>query len=466
MVQFVKRNPGDLVSVMLFSVAAYGIWWAVPVLPRMTVSSGWPAGFSADNRVLAVRDNQQGPTFWDIESGRELSEPAREETAGTLAGLQKPFSPDGRFCVNFDPEARERLAVWDVARNDVLDGINPSLTGWDNWERSLAFSHDSRAMIYSEMPESGNVGRIIALDLETGKERFVLDSDHNVFELSPNDEILAAAAYANRGDQSQYVIGLRDMPTGQLRATLAGHVTGIVAVTFSSDGRTLASMTRSFRSPLYGYSAINELKLWNVQSQEELSSFPVRGFSGSRSPQLRFSPDGKLLIASSHEMLIVWNISTSSPYELTRSSGQSQQVSPDGRILAKLSTEAEQCIEFVRLPTLRRQAAFPIDTSPDSIVFSPDSRLALALDGADVQIIDVLTGSSQGSVPGGSHAVFSTDSTMLAILSGGPTRVYDLPARKSTWMIVVGWLVLLVLSASRWRQSRRQSRPSSMSEAT
>ena len=78
---------------------------------------------------------------------------------------------------------------------------------------------------------------------------------------------------------------LWEIPSGNLKATLKGHVACVTGVAFSPDGKTLA--TGSYD---------RKVKLWNIATQQEVATLePLPGSCLS----LRFSPDGRTLAAGS-----------------------------------------------------------------------------------------------------------------------------------------------------------------------
>src|SRR5437764_1379601 len=80
-------------------------------------------------------------------------------------------------------------------------------------------------------------------------------------------------------------IKLWDVQTGKVRATLKGHMYRLLSVAFSPDGKTLASGSGQL---LRG----GELMLWDVQTGKEQAT--LKGHTG-RVRSVAFSPDGKTL---------------------------------------------------------------------------------------------------------------------------------------------------------------------------
>jgi WD40 repeat protein len=95
---------------------------------------------------------------------------------------------------------------------------------------------------------------------------------------SPSGHLLAIGSDPLSPEQT---INLWDVSTGHLLGACIGHKQGIFALAFSADGRTLAST-----------SSDSTLKLWNIATLQQLTSFPAPG--GARNPL--FSPDGSLLV--------------------------------------------------------------------------------------------------------------------------------------------------------------------------
>jgi WD40 repeat protein len=103
-----------------------------------------------------------------------------------------------------------------------------------------------------------------------------------VAAFSPDGRILATTA--GFGDLEN-AIRLWDTTTARLVGTCIGHKQPIFSVTFSPDGKTLASASDD-----------SMMKLWNVTTQQELLT--LRQLGGSLTG-LTFSPDGHMLIGAS-----------------------------------------------------------------------------------------------------------------------------------------------------------------------
>src|SRR5262249_23247235 len=89
---------------------------------------------------------------------------------------------------------------------------------------------------------------------------------------SPDGTLLATSSHNE--------VRLWELPSGQLNATLKGHLQDVVAVAFSRDGKTLVTGGMD-----------GKVKLWNVTTHQELATFALGGLC----PMLGFSADGRML---------------------------------------------------------------------------------------------------------------------------------------------------------------------------
>ncbi len=88
-------------------------------------------------------------------------------------------------------------------------------------------------------------------------------------------------------------VGLWDIATGQLKATLAGHSYDIYTVAFSPDGTTIASGGRD-----------KMVRLWDVTTQQLQAT--LIGHTGSIG-SVAFSPDGTMLASGSYDgTVLLW----------------------------------------------------------------------------------------------------------------------------------------------------------------
>ncbi|MFP4575509.1 MAG: WD40 repeat domain-containing protein, partial [Coleofasciculus sp.] len=116
-------------------------------------------------------------------------------------------------------------------------------------------------------------------------------------------------------------IKLWDVQTGKEITTFLGHGASVNSVSFSPDGKTLASG-----------SGDNTIKLWDVQTGKEITTLQDTSVNS-----VSFSPDGQTLASGSADTIKLWDVQTGK--EITTPLGHDNSVisvsfSPDGQTLA------------------------------------------------------------------------------------------------------------------------------------
>ncbi|MCC5666113.1 hypothetical protein LC653_19845 [Nostoc sp. CHAB 5784] len=182
------------------------------------------------------------------------------------------------------------------------------------------------------------------------------DSDVWSVSFSPDGKTLASSS-------SDYTIKLWNLETGKEIRTLTGHDNDVKSVSFSPDGKTLASG-----------SGDNTIKLWNLETGKEIRTLTGHDnwvFSVS------FSPDGKTLASGSGDATIkLWNLETGK--EIRTLTGHDNWVlsvsfSPDGKTLA--SGSEDKTIKLWNLETGKEIHTLTGHDNPVySVSFSPDGK--------------------------------------------------------------------------------------------
>jgi WD40 repeat protein len=230
---------------------------------------------------------------------------------------------------------------------------------------------------------------------------------------SPDGKTLASAS-------ADKTIKLWDTTTRQLLRTLTGHSAAVWSVAFSPDGRTLASASDD-----------KTIKLWDSASGQLLRT--LTGHSATVY-SVTFSPDGRTLASASNDKTIkLWD--SASGQLLRTLTGHSSSVwsiafSPDGKTLA--SASADNTIKLwdsASGPLLRTLTGH--SSSVWSVAFSPDGKtLASASadntiilwDSASGQLLRTLTDHSATVY----SVVFSPDGKTLASASSDNTiKLWD-----------------------------------------
>ncbi|OUL34278.1 hypothetical protein BV372_14260 [Nostoc sp. T09] len=235
---------------------------------------------------------------------------------------------------------------------------------------------------------------------------------------SPDGKILATASADN-------TLKLWDTSTGKEIKTLIGHTNSVNDISFSPNGKMLASASDD-----------NTLKLWDTSTGKEIKTLightnSVKGVS--------FSPDGKMLAtASSDNMVKLWNTSTGK--EIKTLNGHTNRVngvsfSPDGKMLA--SASVDRTVKLWNTSTGKEIKTLSGHTDwVYGVSFSPDGKmLASASVDRTVKLWNTSTYKEIKTLIGLTDLVlsvsFSPDGKMLATASGDKTvKLWDTSSYK------------------------------------
>jgi WD40 repeat protein len=193
--------------------------------------------FSADGKVLALGHSDSSLRLWDTTTGK-LVRSFPQIKSRFLRPLA--FSPDGRTLALYFisttafTEAKEVL-LWDTAT-----GKEQRRLPWpeDTSPASVTFTADGKRLIVSYDPQwaEGAARERIGLcvwDLTSGRELHRCRGVAGAIALSPDEKTLAAA--------DGKAIRLWELASGKERGRFMGHRKQILSLTFSPDGRLLAS---------------------------------------------------------------------------------------------------------------------------------------------------------------------------------------------------------------------------------
>jgi WD40 repeat protein len=210
-------------------------------------------------RLVSVSDHigpgpgERGMAFaiWEVNTGRRLLE---YQGQGQLRNLVS-ISPDARYIAL--PAGRE-VRLWNIANARQVLSLHTSKAPNEVVDEPIAFSRDGRTVAAVTHRRLG------------------------------------------RGQPWEYAIYLWELATGQVSMRIAGMKTSLNALTFSADGRTLAT------------GGEGTVQLWNVADGKELLARPVDD-AYLRLGGLAFSPDGtKLAAGYGDTTALIWDMTPGS----------------------------------------------------------------------------------------------------------------------------------------------------------
>ena len=251
--------------------------------------------FSPDGSLMATASASGGQDFpvrvWDVASGallHVLDEDAEYAAQGGYTQIIA-FSPDGERLYT-------QTGIWDVATAAKLFTVSDA--------RLLAVSPDGALLAYAT--ENNDDEAIIRL--QSGKAGVVLHTLHGDFTaqimraaFSPDGQRLIVGDSA--GNLHQWRISGAGDAVEDL-GTLEMQPGSVEALVFSSDGKLLASGTRSVMGK-----PGDTVRIWDVESGailHELEQAYLTAYQGT----LAFSPDGQVLATTTWPAARLWDVTS------------------------------------------------------------------------------------------------------------------------------------------------------------
>jgi WD40 repeat protein/serine/threonine protein kinase len=229
--------------------------------------------FTKDGAALATTD-RKGPKLWDLITGKQIQffpdQTPPEPQWFSVMSVDIAMSPDGGRLATI---GRDGLTIWETATARRIYSV-PAHGGW------VVFSPNGRRIATStwrakkdKVPETHEV---TVWNAETGLELMRLNGGYHDVNFSPDGTRLAAGAYRS--------VVVWDAETQEVLTRLRGHTEDIKGLTFSRDGRRIATA-----------SADHTIKIWDTQTGIE-----VLTLRGHNTPvvTIAFSPDSRFLASA------------------------------------------------------------------------------------------------------------------------------------------------------------------------
>ncbi|MCG9128057.1 hypothetical protein JT359_10700 [Candidatus Poribacteria bacterium] len=298
------------------------------------------------------------------------------------------FSPDGRILTSSDGKD---IHFWNIETGLLIDTI----TGHTDDLYAIQFSHNGKTLVSLD----GYI-RIWDIAKSTLQKIPSIEGTVSSVALAPDAKTLACATNDNE-------ILLLDMGTNKSKIILKGHENEINHLTFSPDGKILAS------------ASWDTIRLWDVITGDHITTITQDIDSRHK---IRFTHNGDSLVFKDNESRVLfWNTETrkiDKEFELNRNSTNSIALSSNDKLLAIGFREDE--IQIWDISTEKLLMTIQTSARTYDVAFSPDGK-TIASCSEDIYLWDVETGKLFNTFTGHTDQVsiltFSPDGKTLA--SGG-----------------------------------------------
>ena len=329
--------------------------------------------YSHDKKYLAINYSDGEIQIWEVEIGKCI-QTLHEETSDGYSNFF--FSPDGRYLVVSSSQSiqdGDYKVYWDktIKLWDIVTG---------GWAKTLSWSSDYYIglVVYSfdgEYLANITGGAIEICKMKTGEFVKILTDESSAVNADSvaisHDSKYLACSYSDGIDHVNGIVKIFEIETAKLTKTLTGHAKKISSVSYTPDGKYLATGSED-----------STLKVWDVGSGKCLTTISdiIVGMQGETS--IIYSPDGKVLTTLHKDNTIkLWEVASRRCVKILtpKTTGhpvlpgdiRSIAYTPDGRCLAVADWEKNiKLLEVetgIELKTLRSYAGFAGEAK-----YSPD----------------------------------------------------------------------------------------------
>ncbi len=249
---------------------------------------------SPDGKTLAAVHSAEKYTLrlWDLGTG-SVRQALSSQNSITSNNVEVAYSPDGKFIAVGED-------LWDLVTGERLIGVEQAIGQKTScWPSSVAFSPDGK-----DLATGCFEGQ---LDLWSFPDGALLQSigDYTSWVNGlaySTDGANLAAIYSD----PDYLVQVWQLPQGTPFFKLTGgHFT---RVSYSADGRTIATVAAKAENEQYGWPA-GMVQLWNSSDGRELAQLKV-----DDAVSIAFSPDGRIIATGSLDGTVrLWQVAGEEP---------------------------------------------------------------------------------------------------------------------------------------------------------
>lgn len=237
--------------------------------------------FSQDGKFIASAGDDNQIKIWETDTGK-----ITYNIPCSYWGFGVKFSPDGNWLAS----AFDNLSIWDLKKGEY-DGCTLGVT---KIPFAIAFSNDGKIVAAGnwfgkvQLWKNKNGGRPELRTLSQNKKW------NSVSEIafSPDDKLLVAGS-ENYPDKASENLKLWEVDTGRLVWSVVGDYKGLNSITFSPDGKNIATLGSS-------------VKVWDISGNllKEIQLQPITPQKYRSIEKIRMLCDGKIIACRTEHNII------------------------------------------------------------------------------------------------------------------------------------------------------------------